>query len=161
MKKQLIGAAAALVMLAGCGGSAADTQTKTCTIESGGQEVKIVMTAEDEIVKTCLLYTSCPAKAGDRIHGRPDRASLEKDIIHQDDLFVLYRNGRCRRVRQPFMIVSPVPDIQIVGRYACPFKGSDQRSELIGQMDAAGPDPDEDQILHTLVALNDLMCNSF
>lgn len=55
MKKQLIGAAAALLMLAGCGGGGANTQTKTCTIESGGQEIQIIMSAEDEVVKTFTI----------------------------------------------------------------------------------------------------------
>ena len=81
MKKQLIGAAAALVMLAGCGGSAADTQTKTCTIESGGQEVKIVMTAEDEIVKTFAI--SAGVEIGDVELSDEELAAFESMMISQ------------------------------------------------------------------------------
>ncbi len=81
MKKQLIGAAAALVMLAGCGDSAADTQTKTCTIDSGGQEVKIVMTAEDEIVKTFTI--SAGVEIGDVELSDEELAAFESMMISQ------------------------------------------------------------------------------
>ena len=68
-------------MLAGCGGSAADTQTKTCTIESGGQEVKIVMTAEDEIVKTFTI--SAGVEIGDVELSDEDLAAFESMMISQ------------------------------------------------------------------------------
>ena len=70
-------------------------------IEGAGDVFSDIVCADRQLPMPAVdqygqLDLPCPAKAGDRIHGRPDRASLEKDIIHQDDLFVLYRNGRCR-----------------------------------------------------------------
>ncbi len=54
MKKQLIGAAAAILMLVGCS-SGAKTETKTCTAESNGQAFDVVLKAEDSIVKEIAI----------------------------------------------------------------------------------------------------------
>lgn len=58
MKKQLIGAAAALLLLAGCGGSADQEpkkETKACTFTEEGQELVITVEAEDNLIKTMAI----------------------------------------------------------------------------------------------------------
>ena len=48
MKKQLIGAAAALLLLAGCGSAneATKKETKACTFKESGQEIVLTLHAE-------------------------------------------------------------------------------------------------------------------
>ena len=58
MKKKLIGAAAALLLLAGCGSSADQEpkkETKACTFEESGQELVITLEAEDNLIKTMAI----------------------------------------------------------------------------------------------------------
>lgn len=57
MKKQLIGAAAALLLLAGCGSAneATKKETKACTFKESGQEIVITLEADDNIIKTMTV----------------------------------------------------------------------------------------------------------
>lgn len=57
MKKQLIGAAAALLLLAGCGSAneATKKETKACTFKESDQEIVITLEADDNIIKTMTV----------------------------------------------------------------------------------------------------------
>lgn len=58
MKKQLIGAAAVLLLLAGCGGSADQEpkkETKACTYTEEGQDLVITLEAENNLIKTMAI----------------------------------------------------------------------------------------------------------
>ena len=53
MKKQLIGAATAILLLAGCGGS--EMKTTTCSASSGGYDFDIILKSEDNAIKTITI----------------------------------------------------------------------------------------------------------
>ena len=53
MKKQLIGAATAILLLAGCGGS--EMKTTTCSASSGGYDFDIILKSEDNAIKTIAI----------------------------------------------------------------------------------------------------------
>lgn len=57
MKKQLIGAATALLLLTGCGSAneATKKETKACTFKESGQEIVITLEADDNIIKTMTV----------------------------------------------------------------------------------------------------------
>ena len=65
MKKQLIGAAAALLLLAGCGSAneATKKETKACTFKESGQEIVLTLEADDNIIKTMTVGIGMDASA--------------------------------------------------------------------------------------------------
>lgn len=81
MKKQLIGAAAALVMLGRLRRQCSGYPDQDLYDRSGGQEVKIVMTAEDEIVKTFTI--SAGVEIGDVELSDEELAAFESMMISQ------------------------------------------------------------------------------
>lgn len=55
MKKTLVGAAAALLLLAGCGSSQAEKEVKNCSIEQDGQKIDITLEGTDNVLKTITV----------------------------------------------------------------------------------------------------------
>lgn len=56
MKKTLVGAAAALLLLAGCGsGSPEEKEVKTCSIEQDGQKIDITLEGKDNVLQTITV----------------------------------------------------------------------------------------------------------
>src|SRR3990170_1174977 len=102
------------------------------------------------------------AEVDQGVHRRPYRTSREQNVVHEDD-FLLVDRKRDFRAFQPRLVscarqVVPVErDVHVAGRNLQPLDGPDFLPDELRQRHTAGHDADQNEILGSLVFLQDLV----